>query len=80
MNGFARTLVVVLLSVPALVAGQAVFESTFANKDASLQPIRRCPSGAPHVPSSWRKTCSERLSLDIARKYARAGQEKLHCA
>lgn len=37
MNGFVRTLVVVLLSGPSLVAGQAVLESTFANKDTSLQ-------------------------------------------
>jgi hypothetical protein len=37
MNGFARTLVVIFLGVPTLVAGQAVFESTFANQDASLQ-------------------------------------------
>jgi hypothetical protein len=37
MNGFVRTLVVVLLSGPTLVAGEAVIESTFANKDAALQ-------------------------------------------
>ena len=37
MNGFVRTLVVVLLSGATLVAGQAVIESTFANKDAALQ-------------------------------------------
>jgi hypothetical protein len=37
MNGFARTLVVMLLSGPMLVSAQAVFESTFASKDASLQ-------------------------------------------
>jgi len=37
MNGFVRTLVVVVLSGATLVAGQAVIESTFANKDAALQ-------------------------------------------
>jgi hypothetical protein len=37
MNGFVRTLVVVLLSGATLVAGQAVIESTFANKNAALQ-------------------------------------------
>ena len=42
MNGFARILrlrilVVALLSAPTLVAGQAVFESTFASKDAPLR-------------------------------------------
>ncbi len=37
MNGFARTLVVALLSGPTLVAGRALFDSTFANKDAPLQ-------------------------------------------
>jgi hypothetical protein len=37
MSGFVRTLVVVLLSGATLVAGQAVIESTFANKDAALQ-------------------------------------------
>ena len=47
MNGFVRTLAVVLLSGATLVAGQAVIESTFANKDAALQvdpalPFRRC--------------------------------------
>jgi hypothetical protein len=37
MNGFVRALVVVFLSGPTLVAGQAIFGSTFANRDASLQ-------------------------------------------
>jgi hypothetical protein len=38
MNGFARTMVVVLLGcVSVLAAGQAVFESTFAQQDAPLQ-------------------------------------------
>jgi hypothetical protein len=38
MNGFARTLVVVLLGcVSVLAAGQAVFESTFAQQDVPLQ-------------------------------------------
>src|SRR5579859_2054855 len=37
MNGFARTLVVILLSGPMLVSAQAVFESTSASKDASLK-------------------------------------------
>jgi hypothetical protein len=43
MNGFARTLVVVLLSGSTLVAGQAVLESTFANKGAPLQPDPAAP-------------------------------------
>jgi hypothetical protein len=38
MNGFARTMVVVLLGcVSVLAAGQAVFESTFAQQDVPLQ-------------------------------------------
>jgi hypothetical protein len=38
MNGFARTMVVALLGcVSVLAAGQAVFESTFAQQDAPLQ-------------------------------------------
>jgi hypothetical protein len=43
MNGFARTLVVVLLSGSTLAADQAVLESTFANKDAPLQPDPAVP-------------------------------------